>query len=65
VPPEKKQNYEQKAAAIRARARKTHDAEARAQLLIIASLYDKLARHLPLMLQAKRPDNPPPEDPAE
>jgi hypothetical protein len=42
-PPEKNQDYRQEARNIRARARGVHDAEARAQLLLIASLYDKLS----------------------
>ena len=36
-------DYLEEARNIRARAREVHDAEARAQLLLIASLYDKLA----------------------
>jgi hypothetical protein len=40
---EKNQDYLQEARDIRAKAREIHDAEARAQLLLIASLYDKLA----------------------
>jgi hypothetical protein len=42
-PPEKNQDYRQEARNIRAKAREMHDAEARAQLLLIASLYEKLA----------------------
>jgi hypothetical protein len=42
-PSEKNQDYRQEARNIRAKARELHDAEARAQLLLIASLYDKLA----------------------
>ena len=64
-PPEKKTNYRQEAEEIRAKAGATHDAEARAQLLLIASLYDKLADHLFLALQAKRSDSPRPEDPTD
>jgi hypothetical protein len=41
--PEKNQDYRREARNIRAKARELHDAEARAQLLLIASLYDKLA----------------------
>jgi hypothetical protein len=41
--PEKNQDYRQEARNIRAKAREIHDAEARAQLLLIASLYDKLS----------------------
>jgi hypothetical protein len=42
-PPAKKQDYRQEARSIRAKAREVHDTAARAQLLLIASLYDKLA----------------------
>jgi hypothetical protein len=41
--PEKNQDYRQEARNIRAKARDLHDSDARAQLLLIASLYDKLA----------------------
>ena len=41
--PEKNQDYRQEARDIRAKARQLHDAEARTQLLLIASLYEKLA----------------------
>jgi hypothetical protein len=64
-PPEKKTNYRQEAAYIRVKARGTHDAEARAQLLLIASLYDKLADHLHVALQPKRSGRLPLEDPTE
>ena len=63
--PEEKQDYQQAAENIRARARDACDAEARGQLLLIASLYDKLAEHLPLAIQAKGPDISRPEDPTE
>jgi hypothetical protein len=64
-PPEKKHNYRQEAEKIRATARQTHDAEARGQLLLIASLYDKLAEHLLVALHPKRFENVLPEDPTE
>ena len=64
-PPEKEQNYRQQAENIRAKARKTRDPDARVQLLLIASLYDKLAKHVPLAPQARRPDNLRLEDPPE
>jgi hypothetical protein len=63
--PEKKTNYRQEAESIRAKARETHDAEVRVQLLLIASLYDKLADHLALALQPKRSDSAPPKNPTE
>jgi hypothetical protein len=64
-PPEKKMNYRQEAQDIRAKARKTRDAEARAQLLLIASLYDKVADHLLVALQPKTSDKALPEHPTE
>jgi hypothetical protein len=42
-PAEKNQDYRQEARSIRAKAREIHNPEARAQLLLIASLYDKLS----------------------
>jgi hypothetical protein len=42
-PAEKNLDYRQEARNIRAKAREIHDPEARAQLLLIASLYDKLS----------------------
>ena len=42
-PPEKNQDYRQVARNIRVTAREIHDVQAQAQLLLIASLYDKLA----------------------
>ncbi|HEY6619602.1 MAG TPA: hypothetical protein VIY68_08665 [Steroidobacteraceae bacterium] len=42
-PAERNQDYRQEARTIRAKAREVHDREARAQLLLIASLYEKLA----------------------
>ena len=41
--PDKNQDYRQVARNIRSMAREMHDREAQAQLLLIASLYDKLA----------------------
>lgn len=65
-PPEKRPNYRQEAEKIRAKAQATNDADARAQLLVIATLYDKLADHLlPIALQPKCADDPPPEPPPE
>jgi hypothetical protein len=58
-PPETNQNYRQEARKIRAQAREMHDVEARAQLLLIASLYDKLAYLTNILvptLHAKLPD---------
>ena len=65
APPDEKQNYQQEAEDIRAKARDKRDAEARAQLLLIASLYDKLAAHLPIALHAKRAEESRPEEPPE
>ena len=62
VPPEKERNYQQEAQDIRAKARETHDAEAREQLLLVALLYDQLAKHVPLTLKAKLSDDTLPED---
>ncbi len=42
-PQENTQDYRQEAREIRAKARKVRAADTRAQLLLIASLYDKLA----------------------
>jgi hypothetical protein len=59
-PPEKNQDYRQEARDIRAKAREVHDAEARAQLLLIASLYDKLSYLTDILvpsLHAKLSDN--------
>jgi hypothetical protein len=59
--PEKKdQDYRLEARIIRAKAREIHDAQARAQLLLIASLYDKLAYLTDFLvpsLHAKLSDN--------
>ena len=64
-PPEKKPNYRQEAEQIRAKAQGTRDAEARAQLLLIASLYDKLAEHIDVALQLRRSSLSLPEDSPE
>jgi hypothetical protein len=66
--PEKNQDYRQEARNIRAQAREMHDAEARMQLLLIASLYDKLADLAACLvpaLNAKLSDNIRVEDPTE
>jgi hypothetical protein len=65
---EKSQDYRQEARKIRAKAREMHDAEARAQLLLIASLYDKLAYLTNILvptLRAKHADNSHAEGPTE
>jgi hypothetical protein len=64
-PPDKKPNYRQEAENIRAKAGGTQDAEARAQLLLIASLYDKLADHFRGAVRPKSSADPRPEDPTE
>jgi len=67
-PPEKNQDYRQEARDIRAKAREVHDSEARAQLLLIASLYDKLAYLTDILvpsLHAKLSDNSRMEGPTE
>jgi hypothetical protein len=67
-PPEKNQDYRQEARNIRAKAREMHDAEARAQLLLIASLYEKLAYLTDILvpsLRAKLSDNLHMERPTE
>jgi hypothetical protein len=66
--PEKNQDYRQVARDIRAKARQMHDAEARAQLLLIASLYDKLAHLTDFLvpsLHAKLSDKSRMEGPTE
>ena len=66
--PEKNQDYRQEARNIRAKAREVHDAEARAQLLLIASLYDKLAYLTDILvpsLHAKLSDHSRMENPTE
>jgi hypothetical protein len=66
--PEKNQDYRQEARNIRAKARDLHDAEARAQLLLIASLYEKLAyltEFLVPSLHAKLSHHSRTEDPTE
>ena len=58
--PEKNQDYRQEARDIRVKARVIQDAEARAQLLLIASLYEKLAYLTDILvpsLHAKLSDN--------
>jgi hypothetical protein len=65
---EKNQDYRQEARKIRAKTREMHDAEARAQLLLIASLYDKLADLTDILvpsLRAKLSDISRMEDPTE
>jgi hypothetical protein len=67
-PPEKNQDYRQEARNIRATAREMQAAEARTQLLLIASLYDKLAdllNNFAPSLQAKLADNSRNLDPTE
>jgi hypothetical protein len=59
-PAGKNQDYRQEARNIRAKARDVRDSEARAQLLLIASLYDKLAHLTDIRvpsLHAKLSDN--------
>jgi hypothetical protein len=59
-PPEKNQDYRQEARNIRAKALEIQDVQARAQLLLIASLYDKLAYLTNILvpaLHAKLSDN--------
>jgi hypothetical protein len=62
---EKRPDYRHEAEKIRAKARETHDVEVGAQLLVIASLYDKLADHLAHTLQPRRSSSVPPPDPTE
>jgi hypothetical protein len=65
---EKNQDYRQEARNIRAKARDVNDAEARAQLLLIASLYEKLSYLTDILvpsLHAKLSDHSRPEDPTE
>ena len=64
----KNQDYRQEARNIRAKARDVHDAEARAQLLLIASLYEKLSYLTDLLvpsLHAKLSDHSRMEEPTE
>jgi hypothetical protein len=67
--PEKKdQDYRLEARIIRAKAREIQDAQARAQLLLIASLYDKLAYLSDIVvpsLRAKLADDSRMNDPTE
>ena len=65
MPPEKERNYQQEAQDIRAKARETHDVEAREQLLLVALLYDQLAKHVPLVPKAKHFDDTLAADPPE
>jgi hypothetical protein len=61
-------DYLQEARNIRAKAREVRDSEARAQLLLIASLYDKLAYLTDILvpsLRAKLSDNSRLGDPTE
>jgi hypothetical protein len=52
--PEKNQDYRREARNIRAKARQLRDAEARAQLLLIASLYEKLAHLTDILVPSLR-----------
>jgi hypothetical protein len=64
-PAETNQDYRQEARIIRAKALEMHDAEAREQLLLIASLYDKLADLSNILvpsMEAKLSDNSRAED---
>ena len=66
--PENNQDHRQEARNIRAKARDIHDSQARVQLLLIASLYDKLAYLTNILvpaLHAKLSDNSRMEDPTE
>ncbi len=61
-------DYLQEARNIRARAREVHDADARAQLLLIASLYEKLAYLADILvpsLRAQLSENSHLRDPTE
>jgi hypothetical protein len=53
-PLERNQDYRQEARNIRAKAREVRDAEARAQLLLIASLYEKLANLTDILVPSLR-----------
>jgi hypothetical protein len=67
-PPENNHDYQQEAQNIRAKARDVNDAEARAQLLLIASLYEKLAYLTDILvpsLHAKLSDHSRKQDPTE
>jgi len=66
--PANQQDYRQEARSIRAKAREVRDAVARAQLLLIASLYDRLAdllNDLGPSLQSKFSHISRPEEPTE
>ena len=54
-PPERNQDYRQEARNIRAKALEVHDAETRAQLLVVASLYDQLASYKYSLSRTARP----------
>ena len=66
-PPDKSPDYRQEAENIRARAGEMHDAEARAQLLLVASFYDKLAAlsDIRSLYGEQLSDNSSTEDPTE
>jgi hypothetical protein len=66
--PANNQDYRQEARSIRAKAREVHDTAARAQLFLIASLYDKLANllnDLAPTLQGKLTRHSLPEEPTK
>jgi hypothetical protein len=63
--PEKNANYRHEADTIRAKVHETRDADVRVQLLLIASLYDKLADHLALAPQPKPSDKASQKDATE
>jgi hypothetical protein len=66
--PAKKQDYRLEARSIRAKAREVRDTAARAQLFLIASLYDRLAdllNDLAPSLQARFSHGSRPDEPAE
>jgi hypothetical protein len=64
-----RKDYRHEARNIRAKARDAHDADARAQLLMIASLYEKLASLTDVRRvrswRAKVSDNSRAQDPTE
>jgi hypothetical protein len=64
-PSERKLNYRHEAEIIRTKAHEARDAEVRAQLLLIASLYDKLDEHLLVARIARRSDGLASQDPTE
>jgi hypothetical protein len=66
--PAKKQDYRLEARSIRAKAREVRDTAARAQLFLIASLYDRLAdllNDLAPSLQARFSHSSHTDEPAE